>query len=418
MLVKKQRFKVDSFLFENAKKRIPVEVGYETWGQLNAARDNVILICHFFTGTSHAAGKYAETDPLPGYWDAIIGPKKTIDTDRYFVLSVDCFSNINFHNPNVVTTGPASIDPKTGREYGMNFPIFTLDDAVHVQRLLLESLGIEKLHAVIGPSMGGLQAFLWGKYFPEAVERIISIVATPMVRPWCLMVPNQLGIDAIKIDPLWCGGNYYGKEPPREGLLNAFKVLLMATRTDDWAERNYGRRLAAEGPDPFSSHEGKFLVQEEVEKIVLGRMKFFDPNSYLYIAKANALYDLRDGKEDLKDALQKIKASVLMIIDQSDLMFTVGQAELAMEHLPDAHLHVYDSGNGHLSCLDETHYFAKQIGDFLAKKLEKDAPEEQSPTNSRKISEKLNANIPPSGKSRSKMGKTASASKSQKSSGA
>ncbi|MBF0501036.1 MAG: homoserine O-acetyltransferase [Candidatus Riflebacteria bacterium] len=366
MLVKKQRFSIDSFLFRRAGRRIPIELGYETWGRLNDSRDNVVLICHYFTGTAHAAGKYEETDPLPGWWDVLIGPKKTIDTEKYFVIAIDCFSNINFHNPNVITTGPASKNPKTGKEYGMKFPIFTLDDVVHAQRLLLASLDIEKLHAVIGPSMGGLQAFLWGKYFPKSVGRIVSVVATPMVRPWCVMVPNQLGIDAIKIDPKWRNGAYYGRKPPLDGLLNAFKILLMATRTDEWAERNFGRKPANDAPDPFSSHDGKFLVQEEVEKIVLGRMKFFDPNSYLYIAKANALYDLRTGDESLKDALGQITAPVLMIIDESDLMFTVGQAQESIKHLPQADLYTYDSKNGHLSCLDETHYFAKQLGAFLA----------------------------------------------------
>ena len=371
MIVTKKKFAVDSFYFENADVSIPVETGYETCGTLNEQGDNAIMICHYFTGTSHFAGKYSEEDAAPGWWDKIVGPGKIIDTDKYFVISCDVFSNINFHNPNVITTGPASINPKTGKQYGMDFPIFTLKDAVRLQKMLSDHLGIKKFKAVIGPSMGGLQAFMWGRHYPEMVEKIISVVAPPMVRPFCLMVPNQLGIEAIMLDPLWNGGNYYEGKPPIKGLLLAFKVLLMATRTDEWTEMMYERKFAdpdfKESPNPMNTFEGKFLVEKGVEDIVLGRMEFFDANSYIYIAKSNAIYDLRENGESKEEAWGKITPKTLMIIDESDLMFTRDQAEEARKHLPDARCFYYDSKNGHLSCLFDTHYFAEVMGEFLEK---------------------------------------------------
>ncbi|MGM0600925.1 MAG: alpha/beta fold hydrolase [Candidatus Rifleibacteriota bacterium] len=370
MIVKKESFKIDSFRFEIAKKELLITIGYETYGKLNAKKDNAVLLCHYFTGTSHAAGKYNENEELPGWWDKLIGPGKTIDTDKYFVICTDSISNINFNNPKVITTGPASINPDTDKEYGMDFPIFTLKDVVRTQKELVDSMGIKSLKYVIGPSMGGLQAFMLARYFPEMVEKLISVVATPMVRPSCLMVPNQLGIDAIMLDPDWQNGNYYrtGKSPDN-GLLLAFKILLTATRTDNWSYSNFGRKFAdpefKEFKNPFSSFEGKFLVEHEIEKTVVQRMKFFDANSYIYIAKSNSLYDLREPGETLQEALSEIKQPVQMIIDKSDLMFTQEQAQEAESYLPDCETFYYNSRNGHLSCLYETEYFADRIKKFM-----------------------------------------------------
>ncbi len=370
MIVKKQKFSVKSFHFEDADVSIPVEIGYETWGKLSPAKDNAVMICHFFTGTSHAAGKYAESDETPGWWDNLIGPGKAIDTDKYFVICSDSISNINANNPMVITTGPASVNPETGTHYGATFPIFTLKDVVKLQRQLLESLGIKKLQAVLGPSMGGLQSFMWARHFGDMAGKIVSVAATPFIEAYGIMIPNQLGIDAIRLDPDWNNGDYYGKNFPENGLLLAFKILLMATRTEDWAERNFGRQFAdpafIESPNPFKSFFGKYKVEKEIESIVLGRMKFFDPNSYMYIAKANTLYDLRENGETLQSALFKVKNPTLMIIDESDLVFTRPQAEKAQKMLPNCENFYYNSKNGHLSCIYETEHFEKAIRKFIA----------------------------------------------------
>ncbi len=370
MIVEKKSYRIPEFQFEISGRKIPVTLGYETYGKLNPSRDNAVLLCHYFTGTSHAAGKYDPADPLPGWWDNLIGPGKTIDTDRFFVLCSDIFSNINFHNPKVITTGPASIDPETGREYGMEFPIFTMADAVRAQKALLDELGIPRLHCVLGPSMGGLQAFQWARCFPEMVGKVLAVVSTPMMPPSTLMVPNQLGINAIMLDRNWKNGSYYGSEPPREGLLLAFKILLMSTRAEVWAERNFGRKPAdptfQNCPDPFRSFQGKFLVESEVEKTVIQRMQFFDANSYIYIAKANTLFDLCAPGEALPEVLGRMKMPVLMIIDDSDLLFTRHQSETALVHLPHGEAFYYDSHNGHLSCLNDLDYFSERMRSFLS----------------------------------------------------
>ena len=369
MLTEKIRFDAGKYTFLHCKKTIPVSFGYETYGKLNKSKDNAILVCHYFTGTSHAAGRYKETDPAPGWWDSLIGPGKAIDTDKYFVICSDSISNINFNSPTVITTGPASIDPETGKPYGMNFPIFTLDDVVMLQRRLIDHLGVKKLRFVLGPSMGGLQSYLWAKYFPEMVERVIAVVATPMVRPACLMVPNQLGIEAIMLDEKWQNGNYYGSEPPHRGLLLAFKMLLTATRTDHWSHTNFGRKFLdpafITSDNPYISFKGRFLVEEGIEQSVLARMQFFDPNAYVYIAKANGLFDLCQPGETLAQALGKLKLPVRMIIDESDLMFTTEQAEEARPLLSDCDISYYNSRNGHLSCIFETGYLAEPMKRYI-----------------------------------------------------
>lgn len=369
MLVEKKTFALESFQFEHSGRKIPVKIGYETYGRLNEKKDNAILLCHYFTGQSHAAGKYRPEDTAAGWWDKLIGPGKVIDTERWFVICSDTIGNINANNPSVVTTGPSTINPETGRPYGMDFPIFTLKDAIRVQRLLVQSLGISRLNLVLGPSMGGLQSFMWARHYPEMVGAVVSVFATPVIRPMGLMVPNQLGIEAIRLDPKWNNGDYYGKEPPNDGLLLAFKILLTSTRTDHWANVNFGRKLSevAGALDPFKSFAGRFLVEDEIEKIVVGRMQFFDPNAYVYIAKANTLFDLREDSETYQQALAHLKMPVLMIIDESDLLFTMDQANEALQYLPDGQVFNYDSKNGHLSCLFETDYFADRLKSFVDK---------------------------------------------------
>ena len=175
MIVAKKTFELPEFRTLSGRTIKRVRIGWESYGELNAEKSNAILVCHYFTGTSHAAGRYAESDPLPGYWDAIVGPGKAIDTDRYFVFSSDTLVNINAFDPHVVTTGPASISPATGKPYGLDFPLVTIGDFVRVQKALVDSLGIRKLRAVIGPSMGGLQTYEWAASYPDMMERIMPV---------------------------------------------------------------------------------------------------------------------------------------------------------------------------------------------------------------------------------------------------
>src|SRR6266702_130833 len=166
LVIEKKTFSLPSYTTVAGETIKAVKIGWEAAGTLNADKSNAILITHFFSGTSHAFGKYAANDPSPGYWDAIIGPGKAIDTNKYYVLSSDTLVNLNANVPNVVTTGPASTNPDTGKPYGMSFPVVSIRDFVRVQKALIDSLGIKKLKAVIGASMGALQAYECAQSYP------------------------------------------------------------------------------------------------------------------------------------------------------------------------------------------------------------------------------------------------------------
>jgi homoserine O-acetyltransferase/O-succinyltransferase len=170
-------------------------------------------LTHFFSATSHAFGKYSSQDKAAGYWDAIIGPGKAIDTNKYYVLSSDTLVNLNANMPNVVTTGPASINPDTGKPYGMSFPVVSIKDFVRVQKALIDSLGIKKLKAVIGASMGALQVYEWAQSYPNSVERIIPMVAYATPEPY-LIAWLDMWAQPIRLDPKWNNGDYYGREAP------------------------------------------------------------------------------------------------------------------------------------------------------------------------------------------------------------
>src|SRR5215475_6388090 len=168
LIVEKKTFELPSYTTAAGAAIKNVKIGWEAAGTLNADKSNAILITHFFSGTSHAFGKYAASDKAAGYWDGIIGPGKPVDTNKYYVLSSDTLVNLTVNAPNVVTTGPASVNPDTGKPYAMSFPVVSIKDFVNVQKALVESLGIRKLKAVMGLSMGGLQAYEWAQSFPDS----------------------------------------------------------------------------------------------------------------------------------------------------------------------------------------------------------------------------------------------------------
>src|SRR5689334_12734057 len=186
LIVEKKTFTLPSYTTVAGATIKNVRIGWEAAGTLNADKSNASLIAHFFSATSHAFGKYAASDATAGYWDYLVGPGKAIDTNKYYVLSSDTLVNLNVNVPNVVTTGPASIDPDTGKRYGMSFPVVSIKDFVNVQKALVESLGIRKLKAVAGASMGGLQAYEWAASYPDMVERIVAVIAAPSADPFLI----------------------------------------------------------------------------------------------------------------------------------------------------------------------------------------------------------------------------------------
>lgn len=330
-MVEKKVFAIPSFTTVGGDVIKNVHFGYETYGHLNANKDNAIVILPYFGGTGHAAGKFTETDQAPGYWDSIIGAGKPIDTDRYFVIAADGLINGAIKDGHTVTTGPASIDPSTGKPYGMRFPILTMRDLVTAQKALVDSFGIDKLHAVMGLSMGGLQSFEWAAVFPDSTDRVIPVVATAEADGY--LIEN---LDAwstpIKVDPKWNNGDYYGKEEPVDGLVAAYKIVAHQARHYAVISKVAGRKWAQEGKDPAKSWENNFAAEARLDGIAVSWAKIHDANSFLYQAKANQLFVAGD-RPTLDAGLENVKARLLILPAQSDLMLYPKYSQDAAERL-------------------------------------------------------------------------------------
>ena len=213
----------------------PVTVAYETYGRLNEARTNAILVLHALSGDAHAAGYYPG-EQKPGWWETMVGPGKGLDTDRYFVICSNVIGGCKG------STGPISINPATSKEYGVDFPFVTVGDMVRAQKLLIDHLGIERLLAVSGGSMGGMQALQWAVSYPEAVASCIPIAATTKHSPMQIAF-NEVGRLAIMSDPNWKGGDYYGGPGPDSGLAVARMIGHITYLSDESMHEKFGRRL-------------------------------------------------------------------------------------------------------------------------------------------------------------------------------
>ena len=321
LLAVKRRFDLSELQTLGGATIRNVAVGYETYGKLNAARDNAILVAHFFSGTSHAAGRYAPDDPLPGYWDAIIGPGKAVDTDRFFVIASDTLINLNVLDSNVVTTGPASIDPATGKPYGLKFPAVGIGDFIRVQKALLESLGIERLHAVMGPSMGGLQTFDWAATFPDWVGRIVPVIAAPNFGGWLTVWLSMWG-QPIRLDPAWRGGDYYDGAPPLAGLELSLRLMTLHALHSDWVDEGCGRALAP-GGDAGDLAALPYAVERSLADGAQLRARIADANHLLYLTRANQTYipGAGAGAKNAAEGLARIKAPALVLYAPKDQVF-------------------------------------------------------------------------------------------------
>ena len=323
LIVEKKTFELPSYTTVAGATIKSVKIGWQSAGTLNADKSNAILITHYFSGTSHAFGKYAASDPAPGYWDAIIGPGKAIDTRKYFVFSSDTLVNLNVNAPNVVTTGPASINPDTGKPYGMSFPVVSFKDFVNVQKALVDSLGIRRLRAVVGASGGGFQAYEWAASFPNMVERIVPVISTPRADPY-LIGWLDAWAQPIRLDPKWNGGDYYDKEPPLEGLKGALKLVTLHAFQSEWAAKTFGSEPAEAGKDPGKAMDNHFKIESGLETVAAARAKTADANHFLYMVKTNQLASADPAK---------IKMPVLLLYSPTDLVFQEQQVAAAAGEL-------------------------------------------------------------------------------------
>ena len=286
-VVEKRVFEAGAFQTRGGATIANTRIGYQTMGTLNPAGDNAVLICHFFSGNSHAFGRLSAGGPA-GYWDAIIGPGKAIDTEKYFVVSADTLVNVNVPDANTVTTGPASLNPDTGRPWGMSFPVVAMRDFVEVQKKLLDSLGVKRLALVAGPSNGGLQTIEWAAAWPDFVQRAMPVISAD-IDAWM-----QGWLDVweapIRLDPNWREGDYYGqgREAPLRGLAEAWKVVTLHARDRPWAKQ-FDRKLP-EGQDPARKIGDRFAIEKWLDDAAAARAKTSDANSFLYMVRANQLF--------------------------------------------------------------------------------------------------------------------------------
>jgi homoserine O-acetyltransferase len=357
LIVEKKTFELPSYTTAAGATIKNVKIGWEAAGTLNADKSNAILIAHFFSGTSHAFGKYAASDPAPGYWDAIVGPGKAVDTNKYYVISSDTLVNLNVNAPNVVTTGPASINPDTGKPYGMSFPVVSIKDFVNVQKALVESLGIKKLHAVMGASMGALQTYEWAASYPAMVGRIVAVIGTATADPY-LIGWLDIWAQPITLDPKWNGGDYYGKEPPLAGLAASLKAITLHANHWEWAQKTFGLTPAQEGKDPAAAFGNKFKIQTTLDALAAARAKTADANHLLYLVKANQL-----ASADPK----KITIPALILYASTDVVFYAPFVEQTAKDIAGAETGQITGPNGHLNGVIGIGQVAGRISAFLSK---------------------------------------------------
>ena len=319
----------DELILESGAQLGPITLAYETYGQLSPARDNAILITHAFSGDSHVAGYYA-TDTArekPGWWQSMVGPAKGIDTNRYFVICINILGSC------MGSTGPASLNPATGRPYGLDFPMVTIGDMVNAQKALIDHLGISQLLAVIGGSVGGMQVLEWCVRFPRMVRSAIPI-ATTMRHSALAIAFNEIARQAIMADPNWHGGDYYDRDKPDLGLAVARMVGHVTYLSDEAMRRKFGRRLQDKSDFSFD-FDADFQVESYLRHQGSKFVRRFDANSLLYITKAADYFDLldrsgcRQGLPNLADSETKY----LVVSYSSDWLYPTYQARELVQTL-------------------------------------------------------------------------------------
>lgn len=313
------------FVLEHGGALPTVTVAYETWGTLAPARDNAVLVLHALTGGSHAAAHPETETPAPEpWWGDLIGPGRAIDTNRFFVLC-----------PNIIggcygSTGPMSADPAMGEPYRMAFPTVTVRDMVRAQAALLDAFGIDRLHAVVGGSLGGMQALQWGITYRERACAVVAIGASGRFHAQGIAY-NEVGRRAIMADPKWRGGAYDPADPPRDGFAIARMIGMITYQCDEGMTARFGRN-AATRPSRHAAFGGKFDIEGYLHYQGDGIVRRFDANSYLYLTRAMDLFDLGNGHASYTDALRRLTMPTLMVGISSDILFPPGHVrELADE---------------------------------------------------------------------------------------
>jgi len=339
------------------------DITYETYGHINEEKSNVIIVCHALTGSHHAAGIYKDENKA-GWWDGLIGAGKAIDTNKYFVICTNvigsCFGS----------TGPISDRPHTQEKYRYKFPVITIKDMVKAQRILFNRLDIHRVEAVIGGSMGGMQALQFGIHFPNFAKRIIALATTYATQPWAIAF-NKVASEAILKDPDFQQG-YYDPELLKERGLTGMAIGRMAGHISFLSQESMAEKFGREYKLTDGLYElfGKFQVESYLEYNGYNFTKWFDPLAYLYITKAINIYDLARGFDTLAEALKKITAKITLISFSNDMLFKASEMAHINETLKSfgkfSHRYIdIPSDYGHDAFLVELDKFENHIKDAL-----------------------------------------------------
>jgi homoserine O-acetyltransferase len=344
----------------------PITLAYETYGELNEDKSNAVLICHALSGDAHAAGYRSKDDPKPGWWDIVIGPGKPFDTDKYFVICSNIIGGCKG------STGPSSINARTGEPYGLQFPVVTIADMVRAQRELVKSLGIKRLLNVVGGSMGGMQALQWAVDYPDMVGSA-TLIATCAKLSAQGIAFNAVGRRAIMSDPAWKEGRYYGGPYPNPGLSLARMIAHITYLSDESLHEKFGRRLKDRDKVGYS-FTTEFQVESYLDHQGESFIRRFDANSYLYITKAMDYFDLTlGGERTLAQALAGVKSRFLVISFSSDWLYPPEESReivraLKMNSADVAYCEI-QSNYGHDSFLLPCQLQEEMIANFLAANL-------------------------------------------------
>ncbi|MCL4498651.1 MAG: homoserine O-acetyltransferase [Chloroflexi bacterium] len=355
----------EALVLDSGVRLGPVTIAYETYGALNEDRSNAILVLHALSGDAHAAGFHAGSDK-PGWWDIMIGPGRAFDTDRYFVICSNIIGGCQG------STGPSSVNPATGRPFGLDFPVVTVGDMVRAQKRLLDYLGIESLLSVSGGSMGGMQVLQWAVDYPEMLRSAIPIATTSRLSAQGIAF-NEVGRQAIMADPNWNNGDYYRKNAPDAGLSVARMIGHITYLSDEGMHSKFGRRLRHKemyGFDFSTDFEVESYLRHQGEAFI----QRFDANSYLYITKAMDYFDMTNGAAALVEAFRDVRARFLVVSFSSDWLFPSYQSKEVVTALRlngvDVSYCEISSSYGHDAFLLEYEQQTILIKNFLAHTME------------------------------------------------
>ena len=344
----------DSLWLQLGDKFGPVTLAYETWGTLNAAGDNAVLITHALTGNTHAHDAERPHDTKVAWWNPLIGPGRFFDTSRYFVICSNILGGC------YGSTGPSSLDPGTGLPYGMQFPVITIRDMVNAQRMLVKHLGVRRIAMVAGGSIGGQQALEWAVSYPELVEKVIVVAATAALSAQAVAF-SAMQRQAIMADPSWQQGNYHHGDGPNAGLAIARMLAMITYQSEESMELRFARREARQfdiaSPSGYADLGKRFDVESYLYYQGNALVKRFDANSYLYISRAMDVYDVSEGHPSLEAALRRVRSKALFIGIRSDFLFPATRVRWLAEQVSavggDATYVELDSPHGHDAFLKE-----------------------------------------------------------------